>query len=88
MKVVPLEQTTLTVIELAEMVQGGSVILTRNGQPVMEVKALSGIDRESVALTQNPRFTALIEDSRDAYRQTGGVGLDDLRQELGLEPKP
>ncbi len=84
MKVVPLEESALTVPELTELVMDGPVILTRNGQPVVSVKNVSGSDWESVSLACNPRFMALIEESRRSYREKGGIGLDDVRQELGI----
>jgi len=34
----------------------------------------------------NPRFAALIEQSRRSYRDEGGISLEQLRRELGLEP--
>lgn len=85
MKVLPLEETTLTVPELAEMVKEGPVILTRDGQPWMTVKDVSGSDWESISLASNPQFMALIEQSRRSYRERGGIRLDDLRRELGLD---
>jgi hypothetical protein len=85
LKILPLEETTLTVPELAEMVKDGPVVLTRNGQPWMTVKDASGSDWESISLASNPRFMALIEESRRSYREKGGIRLDDLRRELGLD---
>jgi hypothetical protein len=88
MKVVALEESDVTVPDLAEMAKDGPVILTRNGKPLAAVKDLSGSDWESVALANNPRFLALIEESRRSHREEGGISLDDLRAELGLKPKP
>jgi hypothetical protein len=85
MRIVPLDETTLTVAQLEEMVKDGPVILTRNGQPLLAVKDVSGSDWESVSLASNPRFRAIIEESRRSYREEGGIGLDDLRRELGLD---
>ena len=56
MKVVPLEGTTMTVPELVELAKGEAVILTRNGQPLVAVREVSGSDWESTALANNPRF--------------------------------
>ena len=70
--------------ELAELVKEGTVILTRNGQPLLAVKDVSGSDWESVALASNPRFMAIIEKSRQSYKQAGGIGLDELSRELGI----
>jgi hypothetical protein len=44
MKIVPLEQATMTVPELAELAKNGPVVLTRNGQPLVAVRDLSGSD--------------------------------------------
>lgn len=88
MKVVPLEETTLTVPDLADLVKEGPVILTRNGQPWMAVKDVSGSDWELISLASNPRFIALIEESRRSHREKGGIRPDDLRRELGLDDGP
>ncbi len=85
MKVLPLEETTLTVPELVELVKEGPLILTRNGQPWLTVKDVSGSDWESISLASNPRFRDLIEESRRSYREKGGIRLEDLRRELGLD---
>jgi hypothetical protein len=82
MKIVPLEQTTLTMTDLAELVKEGTVILTRDGQPLLAVKDVSGSDWESVSLASNPRFIALIEESRRSYRENGGISLGEVRHEL------
>ena len=39
MKVMPLEGTTMTVPELVRLAEGGAVILTRDGQPLVSVRA-------------------------------------------------
>ena len=85
MRVVPLEQSTLTVPELVEMAKEGLVILTRGGQPLAAIRDVSGSDLESASLAHNPRFMALIEESRRSYRDKGGVSMADLQRELGLE---
>jgi hypothetical protein len=84
MKVVPLEETTLTMSELAALAKEGLVIVTRNGQPMLAVKDVSGSDWESISLASNPRFMAIIEESRRSYREQGGISLPDLQRELGL----
>ena len=87
MKTVAVENTTLTPKELAKMAKKEPVILTRNGQPLVAVKDLSGSDWETVSLANNPRFIALIEASRRSYRERGGIPLDLVRKELGLKPR-
>jgi hypothetical protein len=86
MKVVPLEGMTMTVPELVELAKGESLILTRDGQPLVTIRDVSGSDWESASLAQDPRFQTLIEKSRRSYREQGGIGIEQLRQELSLEP--
>ena len=87
MQVVALEKATLTLAEVAKMAKNGPVILTRGGKPLAAVKDLSRTDWESISLANNPRFLALIEESRRAFREEGGIRLEEVRQELGLERK-
>ena len=81
---VELQATSLTVPELAELATKGTVILTRNGKPQAAVRDLSGKDWESVSLMNNPRFQALIEESRQSLRDKGAMTLEQVRQELGF----
>ncbi len=85
MKLVPIEETDLTLQGAANLARRGTVILTRRGQPVAAIKSLSGLDWESVSLANNKQFRALIEESRRSYREDGGISLQELRRELGLE---
>src|SRR5947209_7362613 len=88
MQVVALEDTDLSVPELAELVKEGTVILTLKGKPLAAIKDLRGSDWESVSLANEPRFLALIEAARREYRQKGGTSLEEIRKELGLTGKP
>ena len=67
--------------------KSGPVIVTRKGKPFAALKALSGHDWEWVALANNPKFLALIEESRNSLAKHGGITLDALRRELGLKHK-
>src|SRR5438876_8004984 len=87
MNKVELEETNLTVPDLAELAKSGTVILMRKGRPLAAVKQLSGTDWESISLANNPRFLALIEESRRSYRQQGGISLDEIRRQFGLTAK-
>jgi hypothetical protein len=85
MKIVPVEGTTMTVPELVELARGEAIILTRDGQPLVSVRDVSGSDWESVSLARDPRFSAIIEQSRRSYREQGGIGIEQLRRELSLD---
>ncbi len=61
--------------------------MTRRGKPVAAVVAIGGLDLETLSLSTNPSFIALIEKSRASYRANGGVSLDEVRRRYGLKPK-
>lgn len=88
MKVVPIEGTTMSVADLAELAKDEAVILTRAGQPLVSIRDVSGSDWESASLATNPRFAAIIEESRRSLREQGGIGIEQLRRELGLGADP
>jgi hypothetical protein len=87
MNVVPIEKTTLTLPQAADLAKHGTVILTRNGKPLAAIKNLTGADWESLALADNPRFQTLIEESRRSGRNEGALSLSQVCQELGLKAK-
>jgi len=85
MKVIPLERAKISLPEAAELAQDEPIILTRKGKPWAALRNLSGTDWESVSLANNPKFIALIEESRRSYREEGGFELHELCKELGLK---
>jgi hypothetical protein len=87
MKAIALEDSALTLEQLAEIAREQPVILTRKGKPVVSIKDLSGSDWESVSLANNARFVELIEESRRSYREEGGIPLQEARKRLGLKAK-
>lgn len=46
-----------------------------------------GIDAESIALANNPKFVSIIEKSRARYEAEGGVSLEEVRRRLGIPAK-
>src|SRR5436305_1097108 len=87
MKVIPVEGTNVTLPDVAKLAKEGTVILTKSGKPVAAIRDVSGSDWESISLAANPQFRKLIEDSRRSFRERGGIGLEELRAELGLKKK-
>lgn len=88
MKVIAVEESTLSLPDLAELAKDGPVILTQKGEPLASVQMLDGADWESVALANDPGFTALIEEARRHCRAHGAISLESVLQELGLKPAP
>ena len=61
------------------------MVLTCNGEPLCLLLPVEGSDLETVALSMNPKFLAIIERSRIRQQVEGGVSSEEMRQRLGSE---
>lgn len=83
MKMVEISQATGTLAQYAHDMNGESIVLTENGKPVAALVSVQNTDWETIKLSLDPRFMQIIEDSRDAHKQNGGVSPDEMRRRLG-----
>ncbi len=70
--------------EYAKQVDTGPIVVTIRGQPVAVVVAIENADLETVLLSTNPQFLALIERSRARQESEGGIPGDEMRRRLEL----
>ena len=54
------------------------LIITRDGQPLAVVLPTEGADVESVRLSFDPKFLAIIQDSRRSVATEGGIPIDEV----------
>lgn len=82
-------------IELSEIaalgpfVQPGSqapVVVTQNGQTIAAIVPADDNDVESLLLSVNPQFQAILERSQHRLETEGGTRSSDVRTRLGLPP--
>ena len=65
------------------------VVITKRGKPVVAVMPLTKYDDwESVALSTNPKFMAIIERSRASARNGGSLSLEEVRRKYGRHARP
>lgn len=83
-RTIELTDATQSLADYAQQVDGGSIVVTRNGKPIAAVVALPNTDAETIALSQNPQFLAIMERSRIRYAREGGISSADMRQRFGL----
>ncbi|MBI2912269.1 MAG: type II toxin-antitoxin system prevent-host-death family antitoxin [Chloroflexi bacterium] len=84
MTTIELEKATAALSQYVADTAQGPVILTVNGKPVAALVAIENADLETVTLSTNPRFLALIERSRVRQEAEGGVSVPEMRRRLGL----
>ena len=84
MRTLDIKNATLSLAEYANEVGEGPIIITREGRPVAVVLSVENADLETISLSTNPRFIALIEHSRKRQESEGGISSEEMRERLSL----
>jgi antitoxin (DNA-binding transcriptional repressor) of toxin-antitoxin stability system len=88
MKTIEMAQATAPLSEYAQKARrGGAVVVTLRGKPVATLSAVpKGADWESLAVAANPKFQEIMERSRRAHREEGGISPEEMRRHFGIRP--
>jgi prevent-host-death family protein len=84
MKTLEMDQATEPLAEYARRVKKMPVLLTVHGRPVAALVSVANADAETLALSMNERFLALIERSRARHKAEGGMSASEMRKRLRL----
>src|SRR5712691_10914054 len=84
MKTLELAQATAPLADYARDVDKEPVVVTVRGRPVAALMPIENADRETVTLSTNPQFLALIERSRRQHETEGGISSEEMRRRLGV----
>ncbi len=84
MKIVEQTEAKAPLADYAAGIGQEPVIVTVNGKPVAALVAIENADLETVSLSTNPAFLALIERSRAHHRAEGGLSAEEMRRRLGI----
>ena len=83
MKTIEIDQATESLGAYAEGMDKEGLIVMRDGRPVAALVPIdSEDDLESIALSTNPDFMAMIERSRTSARERGTISADEMRQRV------
>jgi prevent-host-death family protein len=77
-------KATAPLAQYARRARREPVILTEDGRPVAALVPIRESDLETVALSINPQFVALIQRSRARRKFEGGISSAAARRRLGL----
>ena len=86
MKSIELAEATQSLAESACAAADEPVVVTRGGNPIAVVLPPENADLETVSLSTNPGFLAIIERSRSRQQRDGGLSSAEVREQLGLAP--
>ena len=70
--------------EYVQKARKGPIIVIKGGKPFAAVVPIRNADHETVSLSTNRRFLAIIERSRSRVKKEGGISSKELRRRLGL----
>ncbi len=56
------------------------IVLTSNDEPIAAIVSLKNVDRESLALSLNPEFMAIIEQARAECRAGKTLSLEEMKR--------
>lgn len=84
MKTIELSTASMPFSAYAEEFVNEEVILTLNGQVIAVVIALKDLDPESLLLSTNPVFMAIIQQAREEFKTGKTVSLEEMKREMLL----
>jgi len=88
MRTIETTSATGSLVEYARDLNGEPIILTDRGKPIAALLPIENADMETISLSANPKFLAIIERSRARQEAEGGISSDEMRRRLGLKRAP
>lgn len=84
MRTIKLSQASRTLAEYADELGDEIVVLMKKNRPVAAIVPLRNVDRESLALSTNPKFLKIIRRSRADFAAGRTHSLQEVRELFGL----
>jgi hypothetical protein len=72
--------------EIVGLLQNEPLVLTREGRPLAVLLPVKGAALETVSLSLNPQFQAIMLESAKRQHAAGGISTEEMRRRLGMEP--
>ncbi len=82
MKTIEFAEANLPLSDYTKKIKKEPVIITIEGKPVAALVSITNADIETVSLSSNPKFIALIERSRTRQKAQGGITTEEMRRRL------
>ena len=88
MKTVEMAAATAPLADYARLARNEVVVVTLRGKPVATVMSVpKGADWESLAIGSHRTFLDIMERSRVAHRERGGISPGEMRRHFGIKAK-
>lgn len=83
MRTVSLEKATASLSDYVRESRKGDVIVTKKGKPVAAIVSITKQDIETLKVSSDPRFQAIMKRSRMREKEEGSIPEEELRRRLG-----
>ena len=80
MKTIELKDATAPLAEYVKSMEGEEITIVHKGVPLAVLTPAGNDDYESVELSTNPQFIAMLERSRKRLREEGGIPAEEMRK--------
>src|SRR4051794_32571899 len=87
MKKIKISDATASLADFARQATEEPLIVMDRSKPVAMIVGLGDADWETVSLSLNPKFWAIIERSGRSIEREGAIPAAEVRRRLGLKPK-
>jgi PHD/YefM family antitoxin component YafN of YafNO toxin-antitoxin module len=81
---IDITEATHPLADYLQQIETEPTVVMREGQPVAVVASIDDVDMESLSLSANPQFRAIIERARAAHTPGTGLSSDEVRKRLGI----
>ena len=82
MKTLEISKATSSLASYSKRVNKEPVIVMKKGKPLAALVSVPNVDKETVSLSVNPSFLAIIERSRSRQKTEGGISPKEMRKRL------
>ena len=83
-RTIDISEATQPLAEYAQHADTGPLVVTANGKPIAVILPIENADTETITLSENLHFLAIIERSRERQQREGGLTSEQVRERLGL----
>ena len=80
MKTIDLQDATESLAEYVKHMEGEPITIMHKGVALAILAPAGNDDYESVQMSTNPEFIALLQRSRKSYREHGGIPAEEVRK--------
>jgi prevent-host-death family protein len=82
---IELKKASEPLSKYAQKARKDPVIVVKKGKPFAAVVPIRNVDEETVSLSTNRKFLAIIARSRSRTKKEGAISSKELRRRLGLK---